>query len=646
MATGSDFEELERNSNKPKIVLTAATLTWGSKYISSKEKAMSIRRSPKESLEDIIGLAEEGLGIKNTSIADQGEDPVGLAAISVIKLCLQYGLNLNDVNNMLLGTESPEGISESDVPAVANAVRKMAKVLLKNGIDVGMLRDDKLIAPLHIQGACVSEVLGTNLLANSGIGAGKTIVLAADNAKYGYGSGPDLTGGCAATAILLEDSRSAGERGLKIYPNVATASTDKQDFIKKIMPVLNEEKGLAFVNRYALVEGTYSEYLYFFKTYEALRAMFAGKEEELFDYRKFIDTYMIDAHTPYKNIAKKALSQLIRHFARNDPTLAAELSSQLNGAIEPLMPGFTSLKREMEFMLKVEGTYIALSNLREMRERVTGYGDINGILRINRVLEFELNVAFFARAIIDELEEVKQEMRLDKSTIELLDKAQARIEGVVQRGGKFDELMDAMYVAAPKELGKKEKVEFDEKMGKEYVINYIRHFQALDNAYSRRIRDTALFKEGEEKLYLGSFTWLASESGNPYTASLDMGLQSGIAKDVPRNKKVLRLGFGSDTGATVAVAEFGSDCDYLFKGVKEGVEFEIERREPIAKIDLLKLRNNSCIAVEGPNKPMIQRHGGFVEINERKLLEMARKIGVDLKRVGVQQDRKQTVAAK
>ncbi|MDE1825523.1 MAG: hypothetical protein KGH61_05025 [Candidatus Micrarchaeota archaeon] len=644
MATGNDFEELERNSNKPKIVLTAATLTWGSKYISSKEKAMSIRRSPKETLEDVIGLAEEGLGIKNTSIADQGEDPVGLAATSVIKLCLQYGLNLNDVNNMLLGTESPEGISESDVPAVANAVRKMAKVLLKNGIDVGTLKDDKMIAPLHVQGACVSEVLGTNLLANSGISIGKTIVLAADNAKYGYGSGPDLTGGCAATAILFEDSRSAGERGLKIYPNVATASTDKQDFIKKIMPVLNEEKGIAYVNRYAIVEGTYSEYLYFFKTYEALRAMFAGKEEELFDYRKFIDTYMIDAHTPYKKIGKKALSQLIRHFARHDQALAAELNSQLNGATEPLMHGFTSLKREMEFMLKVEGTFIALSNLQEMRERVTGYGDVNGILRINRVLES--NVAFFGRAIVEELEEVKQEMRLDQSTIELLGKAQARIKGVVQRQGKFDELMDAMCVAAPKELGKKEKIEFDEKMGKEYVINYIRHFQALDNAYSRRIRDTALFKEGEEKLYLDSFTWLASESGNPYTASLDMGLQSGIAKDVPRNKKVLRLGFGSNTGASVAVAEFGSDCDYLFKRVKEGVDFEIGRREPIGKIDLLKLRNNSSIAVEGPNKPMIQRHGGFVEINECKLLEMAQKIGVDLKRVGVQQDRKQTVAAK
>jgi 3-hydroxy-3-methylglutaryl CoA synthase len=565
-----ELNELERDNAKNRS--NGIGITGISRYVSlflpAREKAKVI-----EGISDIKSETDKitmGLGFTGYSIANVGETAITAAAIAVVKLAIEYNVDLSKIKNLWYSTETPSSLAANDAVAVRDAVNKISKILKERGIvDLGVLEPEDL---RHNQSACVSGVESIFSTAALGEVSGDTIVVTSDIAYYRWGSKEDETGGFGSTATLIR----------KINNKIV---------------------------KYPIVFGEYSNIKYEFNAFVAIEKALRSKEINLND-KSFFDKIIFAAHTPYPIMPQKALANFIIHFMRADAdfrekvfadiknVLAKDpkLSAKYNGKLViPYIDGFETQRETFEFILDVEGLVLKLKEEAEAR-KLSGYAE-------NHYSAAKASAK--AKALLDYMDgfrekfSIKQGSELDR----LFGTAEEKLNVIEAKGGSLDDFINAFS-----EIGA-------------YINSYIERDAALNSI----IRKTDTYKDIAKRINVDESLRLSRNTGNLYTGSAFQSLMSLVAYSEPsklENRHILFTGFGSKEGAYVILLE-PQNIKALSSIMLSSIEYEEQQRNYISAEEYRRIRIEADF---DRVKPLISDTGEILqndlfEIDKYKVVE-------------------------
>ena len=602
LASSKSDKDVQGQEERLRIV--AMMHYTGELSITAEEKAKTIN-----GVDDFAAEAEKvkkGLGIHKGSVANVGETPITAAAMAVIKMAISYNINLSDVQNLYYNTESSNDISQNNGIAVINAVNQMSRTLRKQaGINVGDLSDSVIV--MHSQSACVSGVAMLSNISTNGI-RGKSLIITADDARYKFGTNADETAGFGAMAILLDPKAKSG---VTVSEIAGSSRSNVVDFVKPIDSPNDETKGMAMVSKYAIVFGKYSEYVYLLHTYKSMKQLFERSGMDIDDLENFTGKYTIIGHVPYPGMVNKAVGNLVVHFMRSNDLLKDQILSEIgDGAKMPELNGFKTQEKAFEFIQDVANIVLKLEVEREQISRGANYKE-KSISDNSRVI---------AEAKSERLDQIMQkyEIKADSRLAAAITAAQAKLSVIAANGGTLDSLISALsgiYCLDPRSKG---------------VVN---DFEDMHNAFNGKVRKTEAFKQIYSKLGVGESLKVPSVTGNIYTGSAFLALESHILHSNPeqlRGKEVVFIGYGS-----------GAESYSLFLNTKEALQMKLvlekvaalesrEKRE-ISAEEYEQIRKARTVSDYVGEAPMLSQYSGEFIINKERLssyaLQLSREVG-------------------
>ncbi|MGC9204832.1 MAG: hydroxymethylglutaryl-CoA synthase [Candidatus Micrarchaeia archaeon] len=591
-----EFNELVRDNSKnhrSKGIGIVGISRYVSLFLPASEKAKVI-----EGVNDIKNETDKiilGLGFTGYSIANVGETAITAAAIAIVKLAIQYNIDLSRIKNLWYSTETPSSLAANDAVAVRDAVNKIGKILREKGIaDIGFLEPEDL---RHNQSACVSGV--ESVFSTSAVGniSGDTIVATSDVAYYKWGTKEDETGGYGSTATLIS-SINYNTPALRITEYRGSSQGDHPDFDKRILKNSDERSGIAKVAKYPIVFGEYSNIKYEFNAFVAIEKALNSKGIDIND-KSFFDKIVFASHTPYPIMPKKALANFMIHFMRTDTefrermfadigkVLARDpkLNSKYNGRVEiPYINGFDTQRETFEFILDVEGLVLKLKEEAEAKK-----------LSGNNESKYELDKAVSkAKSLLDYLSDYREKFNIEQGSEldKLFETAEAKLREMTVKGGTLHELIGA----------------FSE------IDTYINAYMERDSALNSIIRKTDIYNDIAKKMNVDESIKLSKNTGNLYTGSAFQSLMSLISYSDPEKlegRYILFIGFGSQEGAYAILLE-PQNIKELAATMKAQVEYEEGQRNSITAGEYRKIR------IEGEFeriKPIISDTGEILQNN-------------------------------
>ena len=569
-----------------RVAITGMAFALGSKVIPIREKVRTIHKTDSEGKmtdekvdpADEFSKAMNGLGIESSSVAGKGEDIITCGTRAVLNLCFLYGLKLNEINTLTFATESPEDASRNHAIEIVKEVNKISAKLLKAGIEIGEL--DTMNSTNH-QSACVAGVASLSDMAFRGV-VGKAIIVTSDDAKYQLGSKADETGGFGATAILVEDATVA-KRGLFISNEIlGHYSRSVPDFLKPILNVIDERLGVALVNKYPIVFGEYSEYVYLLDTYKSMKKAFAANSKNINDFSEIKDNYVLISHTPYPKMPEKSLAYLLRHFAHKKPELEAKLEHEMEEMArkegktamkEPLLDGFSNLETTIKFIVDVEGFYVHLSSILESTERM------NSILRDEAIVKVEEELRsqakFISQNLIGELKEAKVKFAVSGELLSAMDATIAKLELLKSNEHGIANIKEAF--------------EGIHKITDAYI--------KLDKEYNKAVRKTETFKQLAKEMHIEESVKYSRRIGNIYTGSSFIALMSYLASNTDEWRTIGFSGFGSGSQSHYSELR-AQDVGYMVTAIQKNAEVEFKNQAKISAEEYEKIRCSKHHATE------------------------------------------------
>ena len=590
-----------------KLRITAISHYTGELSVTAEEKAKTIK-----GVEDFAAEAEKvkkGLGILKGSVANMGETPITAAAMVVLKLALSYNIKLSEIQNLYYNTESPNDISQNNGIAVINAVNQMSRVLRKQaGIDVGDLSDSVIV--MHSQSACVSGVATLSNIGSNGI-RGKSLIVTADDARYKFGTNADETAGFGAMAVLL-DPRAT--KGIAVSEIAGSSRSNVVDFIKPIDSPDDEDVGVSTVSKYAIVFGKYSEYVYLLHTYKSMKQLFEKSGIDLSNLDSFTSNYTIIGHVPYPAMVNKAVGNLVAHFMRGDQALRDRILSEIgDGAKMPELNGFRTQERTFEFIQDIANIVLKLEVEREQVARGAEHKE-RSVYDNSKVI---------AQSKMERLDQIKQKYDIkDESRLGgIINEAQDRLSAIAANGGSLDVLIAAfsgIYSLDPKSKG---------------IVN---EFEDEHTSFNGKIRKTSTFKQIYEKLGVAQSLKIPADTGNIYTGSAFLSLESYVlnadAQDL-KGKTVVFIGYGSGAESYALLLDTRESM-----GIKSVLErsaaLEQAAKKEITAEEYEHLRRARVIGDHVGEMPLLAAYSGEFMINKERLAQYAKSL---LAKVGAQE---------
>lgn len=549
---------------------------------------------------------KKGLGIHKGSVANVGETPITAAAMAIIKMAISYNINLSEIQNLYYNTESSNDISQNNGIAVINAVNQVSRMLRKQaGINVGDLSDSVIV--MHSQSACVSGVATLSNIGTNGI-KGKSLIVTADDARYKFGTNADETAGFGAMAILLDPKAKSG---IAVSEFAGSSRSNVVDFIKPIESPNDETKGMSMVSKYAIVFGKYSEYVYLLHTYRSMKQLFEKSGANIDDLNNFTDKYTIIGHVPYPGMVNKAVGNLVVHFMRsNDPLRERILSEIGEGAKMPELNGFKTQEKAFEFIQDVANIVLKLEVEREQISRGADHKEKS----------VSDNSKIIAESKIERLEQISQKYGIKPNSRlgTAITDAQAKLSSIAGNGGTLESLISAfsgIYCLDPKSKG---------------IVN---EFEDEHNAFNGRVRKTETFKQIYSKLGVEESLKIPSATGNIYTGSAFLALESHIlnaSKEQLKGKEVVFIGYGS--GAESYSLFLNTEGALQMKSVLErAAALESSEKREITAEEYEQIRKARVVSDHIGESPMLSQYSGEFIINKERLssyaVELSQKVG-------------------
>ncbi len=605
MASSKNDKNTQAQEERLRIVAIAHYT--GELSITAEEKAKTIN-----GVDDFMAEAEKvkkGLGIHKGSVANVGETPITAAAMAVIKMAISYNINLSDIQNLYYNTESSNDISQNNGIAVINAVNQMSRILRKQaGIDVGDLSDSVIV--MHSQSACVSGVATLSNISTNGI-RGKSLIITADDARYKFGTNADETAGFGAMAILLDPKAKSG---VALSEIVGSSRSNVVDFIKPIDSPNDETKGMAMVSKYAIVFGKYSEYVYLLHTYRSMKQLFERSGVDIDNLNNFTDKYTIIGHVPYPGMVNKAVGNLVVHFMRSNDMLRDRILSEIgDGTKMPELNGFKTQEKAFEFIQDVANIVLKLEVEREQINRGADYKE-KSVSDNSRVI---------AESKIERLDQIRQKygIKPNSSLAVAITEAQEKLSVIAAKGGTLDSLILAfsgIYCLDPRSKG---------------IVN---EFEDMHNAFNGKVRKTETFKQIYSKLGVGESLKIPSVTGNIYTGSAFLALESHIlhsSQEQLEGKEVVFIGYGS--GAESYSLFLNTKDALQMKSVLEKVaSLESKERREISAEEYEQIRKARTVSDHVGEAPMLSQYSGEFMINKERLsryaTELSHEVGAAL----------------
>ena len=590
-------ELLKQIENGSKVAITGIAYSLGRLRISTEEKVKTI--VPQEEVAKEAEKVVKGLGVISTSVADIGESVVTSGAQAVVKLILSTGLSPEEIRTIAVATETPTGTSESIAVQVVDTANRIIDVLNKNGYSIGKLAPS---VQLHIQDACASMGDALSSFAVNGLSGGKAIVVGTDDAKYKFRTGPDETGGFGSAAMLVEPADKA-EAGIFLSDKVGHYSSYRPDFLKPVFSDEKNDSGLEFVARYPIVFGKYSNYIYAFDSYMALKNWADAEGTEINGPSMLYRTLMVP-HSPYAMMPEKELAYLIRHMTRNDQALMSAIRKETGGQSEYFLDGFKDIKTELSFVSDFGKIY---------------YGNV-GIPKelLSRLMQREQKKKF--RSFIND--------RLNENKNSYLDNIMEQMKEILDKytlAGKLREDMEKS-IAQLDSIKHKRRIAFDDiAAALDIVMAEVKEFQELDEAYNKMVRATPTFKEIKAMLEVDNVVWLPARQGNLYSASLALGLGSVLSRceesKLKGIKRILSIFYGSGSQSDV-ISGTPVNIDKLAGQARRCVELETSAQREITSSEYEAIRTDLTGIYKDGSMPVTHDPLSWsVRINSEALLK-------------------------
>lgn len=631
-APGYDMEEEDRKIGRPimqviregwidrseyKIAITAMGVSLGSLAITSEERAktITIKRpkdppDPEEKARKEAQHIHERLGIDATSVPDNGETPVVLAALAVIKMALFNDFDLNTITEVNLATESARELSKNMTIKVIDYVNRASDILESNGIHVGHIKSD--IHTNQYQNACASGMQEIFASAKDGLSTEtKKLVITSDEAGYVEGTPPTESGGAGAIAFVLESSSNTTKGIFVSSKFLGAANTDSTEFVKNELLYLGA--GLSIMNVHPILFGNHSNYTKLDLDYRALVSAMKATGIQL-NKIEYVMAYDIITHNPYPVMATDSVAYFLRHLARTDPVLHDRLFEQ-TGMIETLLPGFKDLETEFEFLHKVGEVYIYFDKIMAR----------DGA--IDRLKASDLD-QIVKSAVSSEIERYKLESAThDHATEQILSSFEASAKGIslAKLLTKKIENPEALRQAASASADELKKIADDYRVSGELLklindtssgltvaasdsglnldtINnvltplrkHIEEFEKHDTEYNALVRKRSSdFKKLVESMHVEEEIAYAKKVGNIDTGSSELALISHIV-NTDNKKPILANGYGS-TSTSLFGLMIARNIEEMKRVLKGNMDYEFSRRKEIK--------------AESYERLMEQRHG-------------------------------------
>lgn len=592
--------------SEEKLRIVAITHYTGELSITAEEKAKTIK-----GVEDFQAEAEKvkkGLGILKGSVANVGETPITAAAMAILKMAISYNVSLSEIQNLYYNTESPNDISQNNGIAVINAVNQMSRILRKQaGIDVGDLSESVIV--MHSQSACVSGVATLSNISTNGI-KGKSLIVTADDARYKFGTGADETAGFGAMALLLDPK---AKNGIALSEFAGSSRSNVVDFIKPIDSPNDETKGMSMVSKYAIVFGKYSEYVYLLHTYKSMKQLFEKSGVDINDLENFTDRYTIIGHVPYPGMVNKAVGNLVVHFMRGNESLKERILSEMGeGARMPELNGFKTQEKAFEFIQDIANIVLKLEVEKEQISRGADYKE-KSVFDNSKVI---------AESKIERLDQILQKYSIRSGSLlgTAIAQAQQMLSEIASNGGTLDSLISAfsgIYSTNPKSKG---------------IVN---EFEDEHNAFNGKVRKTEAFKQIYAKLGVEESLKIPSVTGNIYTGSAFLALESHILNSHPdqlKNKQIVFIGYGSGAESYSLFLDT-KDAMQIRSVLERSAAFEAREKREITSEEYEQIRKARVVSDYVGEMPMVSQYSGEFIINKQRLssyaTELAGHVGSD-----------------
>ncbi len=485
-----------------RVAITGIAYSLGRLRISTEEKVKTI--VPQDAVAKEAEKVVAGLGVISTGVAGIGESVVTSGALAVVKLILSTGASPEEIRTIAVATETPTGTSESIAVQVVDTANRIIDALNKNGYSIGRLAPS---VQLHIQDACASMGDALSSFAVNGLGGGKAIIVGTDDAKYKFRTGPDETGGFGSAAMLVEPADKA-RAGIFLSEKVGHYSSYRPDFLKPVFSDEKNDSGLEFVARYPIVFGDYSNYIYAFDSYMAMKS-WADAVGIGINSLSILDSTLVVAHIPYAKMPEKELAYLVRHIARNDAELRSAIRNEIGGQDEYFLDGFSDIETELSFVSDFGKVY---------------YGNVGIPMELlSRLMQREQKKKF--KSFIND--------RLNENKNSYLDNIIEQMAEILEKYSPTGKLRGSMENAISQLQGIKQKrrIAFEDiAAALDTVMVEVKEFQKLDAAYNKMVRSSQTFKKIKAMLEVDNAVWLPARQGNLYSASLALGLGSVLSR--------------------------------------------------------------------------------------------------------------------
>ncbi|MDE1856118.1 MAG: hydroxymethylglutaryl-CoA synthase family protein [Candidatus Micrarchaeota archaeon] len=617
-----------RDGDNPKVAITGMYLALGNAQVEIEQKVKTIYqvdektgRLTDKKVDEVkeLGKARDGLGIESSSVADLGEDTITGAVRSVLGLCFQYNLNLNDVRHFFFASETPDDGSKANTIDIAAEVNKASKELLAAGIDIGMLKPQTAI---HNQSACVAGVADLADMALRGIN-GKALIVTSDNAKYQLGASADTTGGFGSVAVLVEPADTVKSGIFLSSKAVGRESRSISDFLKPVEDVINEKNGTAIINKYPIVFGEYSEAAYLLLTYRAARASMIEGGRSIEDMKFIIENMVLVPHMPYPTMPKKILSYYIRHRARSDPSLKESLSAQIkdkDGKLiaEPFLAGFNNLERTLKFIVDVEGYVVKLRSTMESFERSREVLSEKIIHEKER--KIQNCIEYVSGVIVKELEDVIGSYGLSGKMLLEVQSTIKRLQTMHNDSNTLEDVCEAFGSYGDARGA-----------GRSGILGLIKEFRLADKEYNKKLQDTAEYKQMYKALHIGVVSEYGKKVGNIYTGSTFMALMSYLGNNVDGfDREIWLSGFGSGS-ESYSIRGKAINPEPLATNIKQNfwVEFTQQKKLTAPEYEAIRCSEKVPDANGKGIELMVSRFLGHTKTNIKKLTEFAASLKPD-----------------
>ncbi len=553
--------------DKQKVAITALAFSLGSLAITTEEKVKTIKRhdAPVDAKRETEHVLHR-LGIESTSVPEMGETPVTNAALSVVKLALLYNLDLGEITEVDLATESAKELSKNLALDVMKLVNSASRELGKKGIHIGRFRElgngdgHSAVHTNQLQNACASAWQALYGTAKDGLSKlSKKLIIASDHANYVFGTPADETNGFGAVAFLVENAENAKGRGLHISSRfLGEANISSKEFLKSL--ALEMGSGLGIINTDPIVSGTHSDYTYMFLNFEALNVAFknAGLNIRSIGALGRYDALM---HLPYATIPLSAVAYFIRHLAHDGDGLKASLLKQ-TGMAEPFTDGFTTLRSQFKFIHDLGEISIPLDVARENLKRL---GDtdfekpVRSALQDRCLAKVEGLLPQFSRCAGDELVRLTEKHPVEGEARSAILSAAEVLRLLSGKGSCTLADAEAAFKSTKALLS---------------------DFAKRDTEYNNRLRETEEFKYILKEIHIMESSRLTKKVGNIDTGSAGLGLISHVLEAGSGEKPIIVFGYGSGSSAVV-VALQPKDIGYMRMALEINERHEFESRQYI-----------------------------------------------------------------